>query len=90
MKKGMKRDGLVAYRIGGPAVGPNDVRVAEGTKGVPLYSREEWETCSQADYEIQDDGSLTFQGQPSACAFRRVRVPAWARRAGSVSSRTGE
>lgn len=43
-----------------------------GTGG-PLYTREEWETCTAADWTIEDQG-LHFQGQvpQGESSFRRL------------------
>lgn len=27
-----------------------------------LYTQAEWESCTQADWELDEDGELTFQG----------------------------
>ena len=68
---------LVAYRVG---IDPRHVVVGDGTKSCALYSREEWESGDNADYEFDDEGRLLFQGQPALSRADRVRLPRWARR----------
>jgi len=33
--------------------------------GYILYSQDEWVNCTTADYQADDDGRVTFQGQPT-------------------------
>ena len=38
----------------------------------PIYTQPEWETYSIADWEMNDDGSLTFQGEPGEASYRKA------------------
>jgi hypothetical protein len=35
------------------------------TEGWVLYTQQEWDTGTTADLEVQEDGSVTFQGEPT-------------------------
>jgi len=38
----------------------------------PLYTREEWESTTQADYEVDNRGRVTFQGHEFAGSAWRI------------------
>ena len=44
------------------------VQLHEGS----AYTLDEWQSSTSADYERQDDGSWTFQGQPFNGTVRRL------------------
>ena len=37
------------------------------------YTREEWDSETQADYERDEAGAWTFQGQPFACSISEIK-----------------
>jgi len=36
------------------------------------YTADEWESETMADYECDDDGRWTFQGEPFACTVEEI------------------
>lgn len=42
--------------------------------GGPAYNEAEWMSFSPADYERQEDGSWTFQGQPFDGKVQRLKT----------------
>ncbi len=47
----------------GTRVLPVRLEPSEDHGGSVLYTQEEWESVTSADWELQDDGRLTFQGR---------------------------
>lgn len=39
------------------------VLTGEDDNSAALYTKEEWDSCTNADWEIQENGRLTFQGK---------------------------
>ena len=37
------------------------------------YTREEWESETVADYERDENGAWTFQGEPFACTVEEIK-----------------
>jgi hypothetical protein len=37
------------------------------------YTREEWESETMADYERDESGAWTFQGEPFACTVSEIK-----------------
>ncbi len=63
-----------AYRLKGR------VYLAEDTKACPLYSRREWVTSSTADWELDEQGRVTFQGRVTGETLKPCTLPKWAAR----------
>jgi hypothetical protein len=53
---------------------PIQVHAEDGDKGgLVLYTREEWDSETRADWEQQPDGTITFQGRPTSGRLVAVR-----------------
>ena len=49
-----------------------EVKLVDGA----AYTREEWESETVADYERDESGAWTFQGEPFNCTVREIESAA--------------